>query len=134
MSFDKKILDDISWSFGFGSFGNQTVFTQELKEYNDAVNRSGINYNQIILKSKSIIVLYEAYNIGTNDFDDKQVRIEANNGTSFSIAELMFKLNEAVSPSIKELDKRFFEGLTFETADNPAADFGIPIYLLNVGS
>jgi len=133
MDYPKELLTDVSWTFGLGAFGSESEFENELKEYHDEVKGETLDTNTAILECTKVIIIYEVYDDDEEDFLEKELTLEPDNGSSFKLKELLYKINEEIAPELEDQDKRFLEGLFFESSNDPAYP-DTPIYNLFLGS
>lgn len=145
------LLKDIAWAFNSKDYDTLSGFNTAVSAYNQKIMKERDNWHpeQIVVDSPKVSIAYEYYvtdhdtrfadeEIETEEIYDEQedgeqevvVTFTADNGSSFTALELLYKLHQRLR--VRELgDHIFFEGLgSFNDSDqnNP------PLYYLNCGS
>jgi len=130
MDYPKQVLQDIYWAYREPTFDTIEDFVTEIKHYYKTITNTklAIDLDEILFNFPKVRIQYVKYNDG--DVDEPQVDLEADNGTSFSAKELLYKLHNEVGVNLFEDDNCYFEGLTFADID----DDDIPVYFLDTGS
>ena len=83
----------------------------------------------IIIPAQRVAVRYRCWQ-GKEQIEP-MVTLEADDGATFSVGELLFKLHNAVVEKLREIDHHFFEGLTLA---GWVEDGKVPLYQLRQGS
>ncbi len=124
------LMADILWSFTGGKRSSQEAFKEELVRYNLEVGKREIDPDEIVEESGEVIVL-----LAYEDEDGDRVgefRLTADNGESFTLGEILYKIHNHVVECLDGLDYHFFEGLLDNGPHEQYPD--IPFYYLNLGS
>lgn len=142
MSAPSELLLDLYWSF-HQKYDTQESFNKELTEYNTRLLKPKPKLDKIVFPEQKVVIQFMAYqNIDDEDEDyddERQILLETNNSKGFTLAELMYKINQKVVENtednidISEQDACFFEGLEYLTDDDP--DFPqVKVYYMILGS
>jgi len=133
MEYPEELLRNIYWAFSEGTIENREEFMNLIRDYHEEISGSvfPIQPEEIIFNHPKMVLQYVKYT-DTEDFEEPQEMIEAENGENFTGEELLFKIHQ-VGVNLEDEDNCYFEGLTFATNDDP--DFiDIPVYFLDTGN
>ena len=120
-----KILFDVLWNFCGKNYESKKDFNRAIKKYQlDIKGKDTWQPDQIVIEKPEIEIFFE------RDWeyppDDKiQFTLESENRKNFTALDLMFRLNKKIA-EYDLGDFCFFEGLTFDSANNR--------YILHLGS
>lgn len=128
MDAPKEILKELYWSF-YQVFSDKEKFEKELIEYNTRLLKPKPKLDRIIYPENKIVIqfmIYQDSDDNESDYDEeRQILLETNNISGFTISELMFQINNKVVENeednidISNQDAVFFEGLEYLTDDDP---------------
>lgn len=134
MEYPKQLLRNIYWAFSEGAINSMENFALAITSYHRDISGSNlpVQLNEVIFNHPKIVLQYVKYDEEIDDFEEPQELVEADNGESFTVKELLYKIHQ-VGINLENEDNCYFEGLTFATSDDP--DFlNIPVYFLDTGS
>lgn len=102
------MLNKVSWSFR-KKYDSYLEFINKVAEYNNSISKDHEwNPNEEVITTKKVIIYYEAL---WKDIDDELViEVNAQNGKSIKMGELLFMVNNGAIDFLKGADKVFFEG------------------------
>lgn len=140
MALPQRIMQNIYWTFSKGSIPDANTFAIEVATYHQAVSGRAFpfNWDEIVFDHPKIDVQYVIYIENSDDDDDENldytepfVELTANNLQSFTLRELLHKINQGVVGDLQDKDNCYFEGLIYSGQEN---DSGVPIYFMVTGS
>ncbi len=140
MRYPEELLMDVYWSFNEDQYPKQDEFNAAFLEYSEALDNEVEDINAICFEHPKLVIVYDSFeddfedeDMDGDDFESNTVLLEAGNGKSFTTAELLYKIHQAIGVLLEDEDAHFFEGLNFITDEDE--DYpGLPIYYLNLGS
>lgn len=128
MDAPKEILKELYWSF-YQVFSDKEKFEKELIEYNTRLLKPKPKLDRIIYPENKIVIQFMVYqdsDDNESDYDEeRQILLETNDISGFTISELMYQINNKVVENeednidISDQDAVFFEGLEYLTDDDP---------------
>lgn len=126
----REIMPDVLWSFDRPPFASQTEFAAAVAEYHlELSEESEWRPEDVVLPSPAVRIEHD-YNDGP---ENSSVDLVADNGESFTAAELLFKVHNAFAVELSEGDHVFFEG--FLRVDTKGRDPNAPpVYEVCLGS
>lgn len=136
----EELLMDVYWSFHEDQYTNQDEFNAAFLEYSEALDDEVTDLNAVCFEYPKLVLVYDSFeddfedeDMDGDDFVSNTVLIEAENGKSFTTAQLLYKIHKTVGVLVEDEDAHFFEGLNFITDEDE--DYpGLPVYYLNLGS
>ncbi len=138
MNYPEILFKDIYWTFWEPSYNNQDDFQEAFKTYHKSIGYKGkyppIKWNEVCITASKVILQYVIFPSNDNEeIAEPQVELLADNGTSFTPKELLFKMHNSLREKLENEDHHFFEGLTFSTDQDPNYK-GFPVYFVDLGS
>lgn len=138
MNYPEILFKDIYWTFWEPSYNNQDDFQEAFKTYHKSIGYKGkyppIKWNEVCITASKVILQYVIFPSNDNEeIAEPQVKLLADNGTSFTPKELLFKMHNSLREKLENEDHHFFEGLTFSTDQDPNYK-GFPVYFVDLGS
>ena len=126
--FPATLLDDIMWTFWGEPFADRSAFDAAVREENGPEWFSDQHLHQIVLRAPRVRIVPDVWDW---DQDDPVLELTPDNGEAFTAGEILFKIHNAWVAVLRELDHKFFEGLTLK--EQPKTGMP-PVYELNQGS
>lgn len=129
------VLADIYWAFRGDTYSSLDEFENSVADYHKALNMQ-VNWHpaETVIEKPRVRVSYMCWKVDDQSEDDDQVDmvvdLAADNGQSFSAAELLFKLHNAVVNNLRDDDHQFFEGLRLLSPEKDTP----PTYSMHLGS
>jgi hypothetical protein len=119
----------VSWSFSHvPKFRSRKKFVEELRRYHEGVGaEEPWQPEAVALRAARVRIRAEFLWLDR----DPVVELTADNGREFTVAELMFKIHNALVDFVGDVDCVFFEGLTLAEDQRKR---GPPLYDLDPGS
>lgn len=102
------VLENICWSFIGATYTSSDEFRVELLKYQLEGFEEDL-LDEICILERMIEIEYWTYE--KDNQVDRKVIIEADNGISLSVVELLYKLHNLVVEDMEEIDHHFFQGL-----------------------
>jgi hypothetical protein len=135
MNYPKQILRNIRWSFDNNKFQSQTDFEEELIKYNEEITDETFTkvLSENALHSPEVVIQYSYWDDDEEDILEPDFLLRADNGSYFTIGELLFKVHNEVCERLKEDDHKFFESFDLWEGENPN-NINSPLYFLQQGS
>lgn len=126
----KKLMKDVYWAFTKGIFENAEEFNSAVRQYQIAITeKDEWNAEKEIFPHSSIQIYYDYWTDENREIEEI-FELKADNGKSFTVGELLFKINNTVAENVSRADHVFFEGL--ELSDEKHQ--GKPYYRMYLGS
>ena len=107
----------VVWEFGRNLYNSEKDFSDALMKYNEEILGNVPNHkiiNEIIAKAPKIRVIYEGTNETEDSIEEKSIELTASNQSSFTLIEVLYKLNQALHEELKKSDFVYYEGLEAE--------------------
>ncbi|MDX2359351.1 MAG: hypothetical protein QNK23_01000 [Crocinitomicaceae bacterium] len=123
----KQLLNNVVWAIRGSKFLTQDAFEKELQDYSVLITKKKVE-NSTIQQLSEITVVYEDF---ASDEDDPVFTLTADNGVSFSVVELLYKMHNQLVNHLKDRDHVYFEGLHL---GSPGEENKPPVYFLSLGS
>lgn len=138
MKYPEILFKDIYWTFLEPTYSDIDAFQNAFKDYHKSIGYKGkfppIKWNEVCIKAPKVILQYVIFPKTENDeITEPQVEILADNNTSFTPKELLFKMHNAICVALANEDHHYFEGLTYSTDQDPNYK-GFPVYFVDLGS
>lgn len=138
MNYPEILFKDIYWTFLETTYSDIDEFQNAFKEYHKSIGYKGkyppIKWEEVCLEAPKVILQYVIFPKNENDdIIEPQVEILADNESSFTPRELLFKMHNAICEALENEDHHYFEGLTFSTDQDPNYK-GFPVYFVDLGS
>lgn len=135
MEYPKQILTGILWNFDNHKFQSQVLFEEELVKYNEEITDDTFtkDLSENVLHSPEVIIQYSYWDDVEGDIIEPDFLLEADNGSYFTIGELLYKVHNEVCEKLKEEDHKFFEGFDLWEGETPNR-INTPLYFLQQGS
>lgn len=95
-------------------------------KYNEEILGNVPNHkiiNEIIAKAPKIRVIYEGTNETEDSIEEKSIELTASNQSSFTLIEVLYKLNQALHEELKKSDFVYYEGLEAEETSDKTPCF-----------
>lgn len=119
--FPKELLCGIAWSFRQQRYYSLAAFADELQAYNEEITGEyapGVWTDELKLIGSRILVQYEHWDDELEESREEKVFLQADNGSYFTVSELIYKIHNHVCDKLVNDDNVFFEGLQlFERED-----------------
>jgi hypothetical protein len=132
MSYPKKLLQELYWTFSFGAITDENVFISQFETYHKSIlgaKKMPFKWSDVAFNFPKIEIQYLKYNEEEEDYDEPSKIINANYGKNFSYQELLFKIHQECSV-LEDDDRCYFEGLMYSDSE----ENGIPTYFVMTGS
>ncbi len=131
----KTMIKDVLWNFEKDKFISLEEFKKALIKYNEDITGDyfKIPLDEPFLEFSEIIIQYSHWDDIEEDEVEPSFLIKADNKTSFTRGELLYKVHNEVSEQLKDEDHKFFEGFDLWEGENPNYP-NIPLYFLQQGS
>ena len=119
--FPKELLCGIAWSFRQQRYSSLAAFADELQAYNEEITGEytpGVWTDELKLMA---VVFWCSTNIGTMNWKsqrEEKVFLQADNGSYFTVSELIYKIHNHVCDKLVNDDNVFFEGLQLFERDD----------------
>jgi hypothetical protein len=125
----RELLGDVSWCFSkVRKFRSRKKFVEEMRRYHEGVGaEEPWQPDAVALSVGRVRIRAEFLWLD----DNPVVELTADDGRAFTVAELMFKIHNALVPFVGDVDCVFFEGLTLAEDQSKR---GPPLYELDPGS
>ena len=111
-------LGGLAWNFREGEFDNKEEFLNAVVKYNEEVQSIDGEKVKEILESKieptgseATFVLFDEDSEEAERQEIREVRLASDDGISFSVGEVLFKLNRTLYPMLADSDAIYFEGI-----------------------
>ena len=111
-------LGGLAWNFREGEFDNKEEFLNAVVKYNEEVqNIDGESVKEILESkieptgSEATFVLFDEDSEEAERQEIREVRLASDDGISFSVGEVLFKLNRTLYPMLADSDAIYFEGI-----------------------
>lgn len=129
-----ELMPDVRWNFNEEPFADEAAFVEALRAYHRSIKgRFGLAPHAVVLDSPSVTVQYDYWIGDEDDHREDTVDLEADDGSSFRRAELLFKVHNAICARVAEGDHTFFEGFSRAAWESPSRP-GVPLYFVVLGS
>jgi hypothetical protein len=124
------VLRDVRWRFGTPPIPDPTEFSEQVRRYQiESTGNDTWRPAACVIPHPRVRVGYMAPEGGERV--DRSVDLECDNGRWFTASELLFKLHNAITESLRGADHCFFEGLGLH---EPTRGLEVPVYGLWQGS
>lgn len=116
----------VVWEFGRNLYNSEKDFSDALMKYNEEILGNVPNHkiiNEIIAKAPKIRVIYEGTNETEDSIEEKSIELTASNQSSFTLIEVLYKLNQVLHEELKKSDFVYYEGLEAEETSDETPCF-----------
>jgi len=127
--YPNQLMSEVYWGFYGGRYECMEKFIREVTDYNKELNKEWYP-NQTILNCPKVTIQYSYWNNENENVEEKDFDLEADNQSSFTAGELLFKIHNHVVDKLEEEDFRFFEGLTLWKRKRKTLS-STPLYFIN---
>ena len=134
--FPKELICGIAWSFRQPRYSSLAAFADELQAYNEELSGEYIPdawVDELKLIGNRILVQYEHWDNELEDSREEKVFLQTDNGSYFTVSELIYKIHNQVCDKLVNDDNVFFEELQLFERDDVNHP-GIPYYFILQGS
>ena len=134
--FPKELLCGIAWSFRQQRYSSLAAFTDDLQAYNEEITGEYILdvwVDELKLIGSRILVQYEHWDDELEESREEKVFLQSDNGSYFTVSELIYKIHNHVCDKLVNDDNVFFEGLQLFERDDVNHP-GTPYYFILQGS
>jgi hypothetical protein len=130
----KQISTRVQWNFNNPKYETIEKFYQSISDYNKDILKIKVDneLNSTLISISEVAIQYLYFDDNDEDIEPDFL-LKADNGNSFSLIELLFKVHNTVCNNLKEQDKVFFEGFLLWEGENLNYP-NIPLYFLLLGS
>jgi hypothetical protein len=124
-----ELLWGVSWTFRDEPFTDRAAFDAAVAEFQDPDSGEVWRPDEVVLHAARVRVSpdvdwYLTEDHPTTDFT-------SDNGESFTAGELLFKVHNRFVTELRQMDHKYFEGLTLDEDQEPGEP---PLYGLDLGS
>jgi hypothetical protein len=124
------VLSEVRWRFGRPPVPDPVAFSEQVRQYQiEITGEDTWRPAACAIPRSRVRVCYLAPEGGERG--DRFVDLECDDGRWFTAAELLFKLNNAITESLRDADHCFLEGLSLDPQTEGRA---VPVYGLWLGS
>jgi hypothetical protein len=123
----RKVLAGLSWAFGGPTFPSRGEFDAAVRA--SAHDEDTWAPDEVVIPRPHVKVMYITW-VGDEQVEP-EVDLTTDDGGPFTAGELMFKLHNAITAAVSNIDHRYFEGLTLMRAVDPNE---VPLYHLRQGN
>ena len=130
------ILRHVAWTFAGKCYESRAEFEDDVTQESLELSNLGATElepwipEQIVLRASVVRIAYDYWD--DDEIAQSELLLHADNGESFTAAEILYKINNAVVDQLRDHDHQFFEGLWFgETNQEPGQT---PLYYMVLGS
>jgi hypothetical protein len=126
----ERVMGEVLWSFNSAPFADRAAFDARVRQYQIMIRKEDTwQPGRVVLPCGRIRLGYTCRQGGEQVFP--VVELTSDDGTSFTAGELLFKVHNAVVEQVREIDHRYFEGLSLTGRPAPGE---VPLYHLLQGS
>jgi hypothetical protein len=130
----EDVLDDVLWSFTEGPFPDRAAFDAAVRQYQIDIQQGEDSWRpeEVVLPCSLVRITCEWWEEGWAEEEvEPIIPLTADNGTSFTAGELLFKVHNTVMAQGNMGDHHFFEGLSRKRTRDPNE---APLYEIETGS
>ena len=129
VSYPDELLWEVSWTFRGHVFADRAAFDAAVTEFQSADSSDVWRPNEVVLHAHRVRVSPDVHWHLTDDHPTAE--FAADNGSSFTAGELLFKVHNRFVSELQQMDHKYFEGLTLDEDSDPGET---PLYGLDLGS
>jgi len=129
-----RLLEEVCWSFTEGPFPDRAAFDAAVRQYQIDIRESEDSWRpeEVVLPCSEVRITCEFWEEGWAEEEvEPIIHLTADNGTSFTAGELLFKVHNTVLAQGNMGDHHFFEGLSRKRTRDPNE---APLYEIDTGS
>ena len=123
--YSKELMSGVFWGFFGGKYYSYEKFNEAVSDYNKDFDKTW-NPNETVLDSSNVSVLYSYWDYDKEDEIEEIFDLVADNKSSFTTGELLFKAHNQVVDKLENETHNFFEGFLLgnrEHYNNPNEPF-----------
>jgi hypothetical protein len=124
-----ELLSGVSWVFRGPAFDDRATFDAAVAEVQHPGRKGLWRPENVVLHTGRVRVSPDVAWYLTEDHPT--VELAADNGESFTAGELLFKVHNAFVAHLRQMDHKYFEGLTLDEDQELGKP---PLYNLDLGS
>lgn len=123
-----ELLGGVSWTFRGDKFVTRQTFDTTVAEYQDPDRGEVWRPREVVLTAPRVRISPDVAWYLTDEHPVAE--FTADNGVSFTMGELLFKVHNAFVAELRQMDHQYFEGFTLDQGESG----DIPFYGLDLGS
>ncbi len=124
-----ELLWGVSWTFRGQAFDDRAAFNAAVAEFQDPESGGVWRPDDVVLHALRVRVSPDVHWYLTDEHPT--VEFAADNGESFTMGELLFKVHNAFVAELRQMDHKYFEGFTLDEKQELGEP---PLYGLDLGS
>jgi hypothetical protein len=126
-------MEWVYWCISGEQYGDQSVFEREVTVHNAERDRSQWRPDEVVLRVPMVFVTTNVHwhlRRRNPSVEPPMLELVADDGKAFTARELLFKIHNGLLDELREMDHKYFEGLTLvgRAPGDP------PVYEVNLGS